>query len=87
MKANGNLDQYSPTIINDDFTGVFFINQDTGWVTSDYQHSYTAGVYKTTNGGKGFKKENNLEGGDAIYFVDSLTGSWEKIIIPLLLIV
>jgi photosystem II stability/assembly factor-like uncharacterized protein len=74
MKANGNLDHYSESIINDDFTGVFFTNDETGWVTSDNANSYQAGVYKTTNGGRSFKRDNKLAGADAIYFIDSLTG-------------
>lgn len=54
-----------------DYSSVFFINKDTGWVTSDYSNS--TGIYKTIDGGFTLVKKSSAST-SSIYFTDINTG-------------
>ena len=55
-----------------DYSSVFFINQDTGWVTCDDNYS-TKGIYKSTDGGITLEKKSSISS-SSIYFSDINTG-------------
>lgn len=55
-----------------DFSSVFFINQDTGWVTSDYD-GYSGGIYKSMDGGTTLIKKSSIST-TSIYFSDQNVG-------------
>lgn len=54
-----------------DCTSVFFINQDTGWVTSNYG-SYI-GINKSTDGGITWSQTSSINS-SSVYFLDNNTG-------------
>ena len=56
-----------------DFSAVFFMNKDTGWVTSDYNSSSYYGIYKSTDGGVTLEKKSSVSS-SSIYFSDINTG-------------
>ena len=53
------------------YSSVFFINHDIGWVTSDY--SGAAGIYKSTDGGITLIK-NSSTSSSSVYFIDANNG-------------
>lgn len=73
-KAESNLDVWNRLIINDNFSDVFFINENKGFVISSYGYSNTYGLYKTDNGGINWEKVSGAPYGTALLFLDSLTG-------------
>ena len=56
-----------------DFSSLFFINQDTGWVTSDYGSSSSYGIYKSIDGGVILEKKSSVSS-SSIYFSDFYNG-------------
>jgi photosystem II stability/assembly factor-like uncharacterized protein len=54
------------------YSSIFFINHDTGWVTSDYGSS-SYGIYKSTDGGINLIKKSSISS-SSIYFIDANTG-------------
>ncbi|NWG29576.1 MAG: T9SS type A sorting domain-containing protein [Ignavibacteriaceae bacterium] len=54
-----------------DFSSVFFITQDTGWVTSD--NSTSKGIYKSIDGGVTLEKKSSVSS-SSIYFSDYYNG-------------
>ena len=64
--------------INENTTGqyssVFFINQDTGWVTSDYNLSSSAGIYKSTDGGITVVKKSSFSSSSVHFQINTMGG-------------
>ena len=71
-KAVGNFDLWNRLIINDNFSDVFFVSDETGFAISGVL-SVFQGLYKTTNGGVNWNGVPGPSGQD-ILFLDSLTG-------------
>ena len=51
------------------YSSVFFINQDIGWVTSDYGGS-SNGIYKSTDGGVTLVQKSSTSS-SSVYFLDA----------------
>ncbi len=69
-KADGNLDVWHKSIINDDFSDVFFTSEQKGFVISS---GLIGRVYKTTDAG-GHWQTASGPSGYFLLFADSLTG-------------
>jgi photosystem II stability/assembly factor-like uncharacterized protein len=66
-KTENGYDYWKRLIINDNFSDVFFVNDQKGFVIS-------GSFYKTMNSGINWQKVPGVPGGRDIVFVDSLTG-------------
>ena len=73
-KAEGDLDQWHRLFINDNFSDVFFVNEQKGFVISSAENSNYRGLYKTTNGGESWQSVPGAPNGVDLLFLDSLTG-------------
>ncbi|HLG31794.1 MAG TPA: YCF48-related protein [Ignavibacteriaceae bacterium] len=73
-KAEGNLDVWNRLIINDNFSDVFFVNEQKGFVISSSGLSAPSGLYKTTDAGLNWQKHPSGLNGVDLLFLDSLTG-------------
>ena len=71
-KTENSFENWQRLIINDNFSDVFFINEETGFAISGVL-SVFQGLYKTTNGGVNWNGVPGPSGQD-ISFLDSLTG-------------
>lgn len=73
-KADGNFDQWHRLFINDNFSDVFFVTEQRGFVISSAGNSDYRGLYKTTDGGNNWQSVPGAPDGVDLYFLDSLTG-------------
>ena len=69
-KAEGNLDSWHKSIINDDLSDVYFTNEQKGFVISP---GLNGNLYETTNGGINWQPAPGPSG-YCLLFTDSLTG-------------
>ena len=77
-KAEGNFDVWKRLIINDNFSDVFFINEQKGFAISSYEFAApyitSYGLYETMDGGISWAKVPGAPDGFDLLFIDSLTG-------------
>ncbi|MBK7629378.1 MAG: hypothetical protein IPJ23_01400 [Ignavibacteriales bacterium] len=73
-KAEGNLDIWNRLIINDNFSDVFFVNEQKGFVISSFGYSNNNGLYKSIDGGISWEIVTGAPDGVDLLFLDSLTG-------------
>ncbi len=73
-KAEGDLDEWHRLFINDNFSDVFFVNEQKGFVISSASNSNYRGLYKTTNRGDNWESVPEAPDGVDLLFIDSLTG-------------
>jgi len=73
-KADGNLDEWNRLIINDNFSDVFFVSEQNGFVISSSGFSAPSGLYKTTDSGINWQKHSSGLNGVDLLFLDSLSG-------------
>ena len=73
-----NFDKWKRLITNDNFSDVFFINEQKGFAISSYAfaspYNPSYGLYKTTNGGINWERVPGAPNGVDLLFIDSLTG-------------
>jgi photosystem II stability/assembly factor-like uncharacterized protein len=72
-KRTNGLDNWSRLFLNDDFSDVFFLNEQLGYVISGI-YSDNKGLYKTTDGGNNWEIVPDGPDGVDLIFLDSLTG-------------
>jgi len=73
-KADGSLDTWNRLIINDNFSDVFFVSEQTGFAISSSGLSAPSGLYKTIDSGINWERVTGAPSGSELYFIDSLTG-------------
>jgi photosystem II stability/assembly factor-like uncharacterized protein len=73
-KTDGGLDIWNRLIINDNFSDVFFVTEQKGFVISSSGLSAPSGLYKTTDGGINWQKHPSGLNGVDLLFLDSLIG-------------
>lgn len=73
-KAEGDLDVWHRLFINDNFSDVFFVNEQKGFVISSSGNSDYRGLYRTTDGGINWQSVSGAPDGVDLLFLDSLTG-------------
>ncbi len=73
-KRTNGLENWGRIILNDNFSDVFFISEQKGFVISWSGLSTPSGLYKTTNAGENWEKVPGAPNGPEILFLDSLTG-------------
>lgn len=71
FKANGNFNVWNKLIINDDFSDVFFINEQKGFTLREGNYGM---LFRTKNAGVSWDTIHNVPGGKCITFTDSLKG-------------
>ncbi len=77
-KTENGYENWQRLIINDNFSDVFFINEQKGFAISSFgfaaPHTKSYGLYETTDGGIKWEKVNGAQDGVDLLFLDSLTG-------------
>jgi photosystem II stability/assembly factor-like uncharacterized protein len=73
-KSDESFDIWNRIIINDNFSDVFFVNEQTGFVISSSGFSAPSGLYKTTDSGVNWQKHPSGLNGVDLLFLDSLNG-------------
>ncbi len=73
-KTEGDLDLWHRMFINDNFSDVFFVNEQKGFVISSASNSSYRGLYKTIDGGNNWQSVSGALDGVDLLFLDSLTG-------------
>ena len=73
-KTEEDFDLWHRLFINDNFSDVFFVNEQKGFVISSAANSSYRGLYKTTDGGSNWQSVSGALDGVDLLFVDSLTG-------------
>jgi photosystem II stability/assembly factor-like uncharacterized protein len=73
-KTENGYENWQRLIINDSFSDVFFLSEQTGFVISSSGFSAPSGLYKTTNSGLNWQKYPSGINGTDLLFTDSLTG-------------
>jgi photosystem II stability/assembly factor-like uncharacterized protein len=72
-KAEGNLEIWDRLFLNDNFSDVFFIDEQKGFALSGRSSTIQA-LYRTVDGGRNWEGVSGAPGGNDILFLDSLTG-------------
>lgn len=73
-KTENGYDNWRRLIINDNFSDVFFVSEQKGYVISSSAYSPNSGLYRSTNGGVDWEKISGAPNGVDLLFLDSLTG-------------
>ena len=73
-KTENGYENWQRLIINDNFSDVFFVNEQKGFAISSYGLSNSSGLYKTGNGGINWERVAGAPDGVDLLFLDSLTG-------------
>ena len=73
-KTQNSYENWQPTIINDNFSDVYFTSENKGFAISSFGYSYPFGLYKTEDGGLSWEKVSGAPYGTTLIFLDSLTG-------------
>ncbi|MBK7378752.1 MAG: T9SS type A sorting domain-containing protein [Ignavibacteriales bacterium] len=74
FKRTNGLENWSNIFLNDNFSDVFFINEQKGFAISSSGLSAPSGLYKTTDGGNNWERVAGAPDGVDLLFLDSLTG-------------
>ncbi|MBZ0200975.1 MAG: T9SS type A sorting domain-containing protein, partial [Ignavibacteriaceae bacterium] len=70
-KRTNGLENWKKLILNEDWSDVFFINENKGFIISG---NLGSGLYKTEDGGISYEKVDGAPIGHDLLFLDSLTG-------------
>ena len=73
-KRTNGIENWSRIFLNDNFSDVFFVNEQKGFIISWSGLSTPSGLYKTTNGGINWEKVPGAPDGPELLFLDTLTG-------------
>lgn len=73
-KTENGYDYWKRLIINDNFSDVFFVSEQKGFVISTYASANLSGLYKTEDGGINWERVTGAPNGVDLLFIDSLTG-------------
>ena len=73
-KTEDGYENWQRLIINDNFSDVFFVTEQKGFIISSSGLSAPSGLYKTTNGGVNWEKYPSGINGVDLFFLDSLNG-------------
>jgi photosystem II stability/assembly factor-like uncharacterized protein len=73
-KTQNGYESWKPTIINDNFSDIFFTSENKGFAISSFGNSHPCGLYKTEDGGINWEKVTNASDGTTLLFLDSLAG-------------
>ncbi|MBK7379299.1 MAG: T9SS type A sorting domain-containing protein [Ignavibacteriales bacterium] len=75
FKRTNGLENWSKIFLNDNFSDVFFLNEQEGFVISGiYSGIDSRGLYKTIDGGYNWELVVDAPDGVELLFIDSLTG-------------
>jgi len=73
-KTENGYDYWKRLIINDNFSDVFFVDEQKGFVISSSGFSAPSGLYKTIDSGISWEKVSGAPNGVDLLFLDSITG-------------
>jgi photosystem II stability/assembly factor-like uncharacterized protein len=73
-KTENGYENWQRIIINDNFSDVFFVNEQKGFAISSSAFSASSGLYETTDSGLNWQKYPSGLNGVDLLFLDSLTG-------------
>jgi photosystem II stability/assembly factor-like uncharacterized protein len=73
-KTENDYENWQRLIINDNFSDVFFVSEQIGFVISSSGLSAPSGLYKTIDRGISWEKVSDAPNGVDLLFLDSLTG-------------
>lgn len=74
FKTENGYDYWKRLIINDNFSDVFFLNEQKGFAISSYGLSNSSGLYKTEDGGINWERIAGAPDGVDLLFLDNLKG-------------
>ena len=74
FKTGNGYENWVRLIINDNFSDVFFVSEQKGFVISSSAYSPNSGLYRSTNGGISWEEISGAPNGVDLLFQDSLTG-------------
>ena len=70
-KLTDEFENWKRLILNEDWSDVFFLNENKGFLISSY---FTSGLYKTEDGGISYTNIDGAQNGSDLLFLDSLVG-------------